>query len=84
MAMIEQYLCFKAGCERGISMRHLCLFDSGAQAMENVKAHFSPTGAHGRLPVAAEIRLAPRFYVGHIIQTRIGRNGFRSAWRLRF
>ena len=47
------------------------------------KAHFSPTGACGRFPVAAEIRFAPRFHIGQIIQTRIGRNGFRSAWRLR-
>src|ERR1035437_4802558 len=49
------------------------------------KAPFSPTGACGRFPVRAEVRLAPRFHDGEIIQTRIDRierYELISTWRL--
>ena len=48
------------------------------------KAYCSPTGARGRSPVAAKIGPAPGLHCGRIIQTRIGRDGFHSAGRLRF
>src|SRR5450631_2864051 len=46
------------------------------------KTDRGPTGASGRLPVATEIRRAPRFYDGRIRQRGIGRSGSRFAWRL--